>query len=83
MKLPKKSLAIGACVVAALSACSVAYSLQHPNFQSADVALANAISHIRAAQDYNGPTFGGHAARAIELAQQAREELSIADGYRR
>ena len=79
----RKSLAIGSVVIATLSACSVAYSLAHPNFQSADVALESALSHIRSAQDYNGPTFGGHAAGAAQLVQQAREELRLADGYRR
>lgn len=62
---------------------AAAYALSHPNFQNADDALQVAINHIRGAQQVNGPTFGGHAGRAIELVQQARTEVGIADEYHR
>ncbi len=82
MLSPKRLLA-GASVVAAISVCAAAYALSHPNFQAADDAIENAISRIRAAQEANGPNFGDHAARAIQLLQDARGELRIADEYHR
>ncbi|WP_213958706.1 MULTISPECIES: hypothetical protein [unclassified Variovorax] len=84
MNLPKnhiKAFAFGALCVASLSACAAAYGLSHPNFQQAENAMQAAINHIRSAQDVNGPTFGGHAGRAIELLQQAQTEISIADEF--
>ncbi|MDM0014499.1 hypothetical protein QTH87_18805 [Variovorax sp. J22P168] len=73
----------GAATATLLMGCAAAYALSHPNFQNADDALQVAINHIRGAQQVNGPTFGGHAARAIELIQQARTEVGIADEYHR
>ncbi len=66
---------------AMLTACATAYALSHPNFQAADEGIQTALNRIRAAQQVNGPNFGGHADRAIELLEQARTELSIADEY--
>ena len=78
-----KAFALGAVSMALLSACATAVALSHPNFQNAENALDTAISHIRGAVQVNGPTFGGHAARAIELIQQAQQEVGIADEYHR
>ena len=76
-----KVVAISALCIASLSACVASYALSHPNFQSAENALQAAINHIHSAQDVNGPTFGGHAGRAVELIQQAQTEIQIADEY--
>lgn len=73
----------GAVSAVLLTGCAAAYALSHPNFENAEIALQSAIGHIRGAQQVNGPTFGGHAGRAIELIQQAQQEISIADEYHR
>ncbi|HYP84490.1 hypothetical protein [Variovorax sp.] len=78
---PIKHFALGVCCMAALSACAASYALSHPNFQHAEDALQAAINHIHGAQNVNGPTFGGHAGRAIELIQQAQSEVAIADEF--
>lgn len=78
---PCKLTIATACLAAALSACTTAYALSHPNFQAADDAILAALRHIRDAQQINGPTFGGHAGRAEQLLQEARTELSIADEF--
>jgi hypothetical protein len=76
-----KAFVLGALCVASLSACAASFALSHPNFQSAEEALQAAINHIHSAQDVNGPTFGGHAGRAVELIKQAQSEVQIADEY--
>ncbi|HYP84148.1 hypothetical protein [Variovorax sp.] len=76
-----KHFALGACCMAALSACAASFALSHPNFQSAEEALQAAINHIHGAQNVNGPTFGGHAGRAVELIKQAQSEVAIADEF--
>jgi hypothetical protein len=76
-----KAFALGALCVASLSACAASFALSHPNFQQAENALQAAINHIRSAQNVNGPTFGGHAGRALELIRQAQDEVSIADEF--
>jgi hypothetical protein len=73
----------GVVATVALTACAASFALSHPNFQNAEQALQVAINHIQSAQQVNGPTFGGHAARAIELIRQAQTEVSIADEYHR
>lgn len=70
-------------VATALCACATAFALSHPNFRAADESIENAIDRIKAAQQVNGPTFGGHAARSMQLLEQARAELAIADEYHR
>jgi len=75
------SFLCGAVSTALLMGCAASYALSHPNFQNAENALQVAINHIRGAQQVNGPTFGGHAGRAIELIQQAQTEIGIADEY--
>ncbi|MDM0115454.1 hypothetical protein QTI66_25120 [Variovorax sp. J22R133] len=76
-----KAFFLGALCVASLSACAASFALSHPNFQSAEEAMQAAINHIHSAQNVNGPTFGGHAGRAVELIQQAQSEVAIADEY--
>ncbi len=66
-----------------LTGCAASYALSHPNFDNAERALQAAINHIQGAVQVNGPTFGGHAARAIELIRQAQEEVAISDEYHR
>lgn len=78
---PVKHFLLGAACVAAVSACAQPYMLSHPNFQQAEEAMQAAINHIHGAQNVNGPTFGGHAGRAVELLQQAQSEISIADEF--
>jgi len=73
----------GALTTALLTGCAAAFALSHPNFQNAENALQAAINHVRGAQQVNGPTFGGHAGRAIELMQQAQTEIAIADEFHR
>lgn len=73
----------GVATTVLLTGCAGAYALSHPNFANAEQALQVAINHIRGAQQVNGPTFGGHAGRAIELIQQAQTEVGIADEYHR
>lgn len=73
----------GVAATVALTACAASFALSHPNFDNAERALDVAIGHIQGAQQVNGPTFGGHAARAIELIRQAQTEVSIADEYHR
>ncbi|WP_077002356.1 hypothetical protein [Variovorax sp. KK3] len=73
----------GVAATALLTACATSFALSHPNFENAEQALQVAINHIRGAQQVNGPTFGGHAGRAIDLIRQAQDEISIADEYHR
>ncbi|MDB5584403.1 MAG: hypothetical protein JWR80_9579 [Bradyrhizobium sp.] len=73
----------GVATTVLLTGCAASYALSHPNFDNAERALQVAINHIRGAQQVNGPTFGGHAGRAIELIQQAQTEVSIADEFHR
>lgn len=73
----------GVAATVTLTACASAFALSHPNFQNAEQALQVAINHIQGAQQVNGPTFGGHAGRAIELIRQAEDEVAIADEYHR
>jgi hypothetical protein len=81
LKKQIKAFALGALCVAALSACAASFALSHPNFQQAENALQAAINHIQSAQDVNGPTFGGHAGRAVEFIRQAQSEVAIADEF--
>ncbi|SFM94659.1 hypothetical protein [Variovorax sp. OV329] len=79
---PLKLLVLGAaCAVAVGASAAEPYGLSHPNFQAAEDAAQAAINHIHGAQNVNGPTFGGHAGRAIELLQQAQSEIAIADQF--
>lgn len=73
----------GVCATVALTACATSFALTHPNFQNAEQALQVAVNHIRGAQRVNGPTFGGHAGRAIELIRQAQDEIAVADEFHR
>lgn len=82
MSARKTTIAI-ATMALSLTACATAFALSHPNFQAADEAIQTALNRVRAAQQVNGPTFGGHAARAAELMEQARTEIRIADEYHR
>ena len=81
LKHQVKGFVLGALCIASLSACAASFALSHPNFQQAENAMQAAINHIRSAQDVNGPTFGGHAGRAVELLQQAQNEIAIADEF--
>jgi hypothetical protein len=86
LKITMKTLTAfigGVAATAMLTACASAFALSHPNFQNAEQALQAAINHIQGAQQVNGPTFGGHAGRAIELIRQAQDEIAIADEYHR
>lgn len=78
-----KGFIAGVAATAMLTACASAFALSHPNFIQAENALQNAIGHIQEAQQVNGPTFGGHAGRAIELIRQAQHEISVADEFHR
>lgn len=82
MTIRKLTLATATLAIT-LTACATAYALSHPNFQAADASIQNAQARIRAAQQENGLAFGGHADRAAQLLEQARQELSIADEYHR
>ena len=68
---------------AMLTACATSFALSHPNFNAAEQALQAALNHINNAQQVNGPTFGGHAARAAQLIRDAQSEVAIADEYHR
>jgi hypothetical protein len=80
---PITAFAGGVVATVALTACAASFALSHANFQSAEQALQVAINHIQGAQQVNGPAFGGHAARAIELIRRAQTEVSTADEYHR
>lgn len=80
---PLTAFISGVAATITLTACASALALSHPNFENAEQALQVAIGHIRGAQQVNGPTFGGHAGRAIELIRQAQDEVAIADEYHR
>jgi hypothetical protein len=51
---------------------------RHPNIVAADRATLDAIARMRDAQHANGYDMHGHAARAIDLLQQARAEMRAA-----
>lgn len=78
-----KGFICGVAATVALTGCVSAFALSHPNFIQAENALQAAIGHIQGAQQVNGPTFGGHAVRAIELIREAQREISIADEFHR
>jgi hypothetical protein len=77
------AFASGAFAALSLAACATSFALSHPNFDHARNALNDAINRVRDAQQVNGPNFGGHAARAIELMREVSNENSIADEYHR
>ena len=58
--------------------------ITHPNLKDAYQKCNEAIGHIDHAQDNNKGEgeFGGHAAKAKELLQQAKHEIELADEYR-
>lgn len=80
---PLTAFITGVGATATIGACFSAFALSHPNFQNAEQALQAALGHIQGAQQVNGPTFGGHAGRAIEFIRQAQREVEIADEYHR
>ncbi len=51
---------------------------RHPNIAAADNDVQQAIGRMRDAQHANGYDMHGHAARAIDLLQQARAEMHAA-----
>lgn len=78
-----KSLIIGIAVVGFLSSCmsmpsqKVSYS-RHPNLAEAQTFIQNAIDKLNAAQMANEYDMGGHAAKAIQLLNQAYAEIKLA-----
>lgn len=70
----RRALAVGIVVLGLGAGCAYAGWRDHPHLAAADRALDNASMQLRAAHD--GPAqFGGHRARALELLQQARQEI--------
>jgi hypothetical protein len=67
---------------ALVSGCAVAddgyFMYRHGNIEAADSFAARAIDRMRAAQEINHYDMQGHAARAIDLMQQARIEMNMA-----
>ena len=67
---------------AMVSGCAVAddtYFLdRHPNIAAADFNAERAIDRMRAAQRANDYDMNGHAANAINLLEQARNEMGAA-----
>jgi hypothetical protein len=77
--MKKTSIALLAVLVAAIA---YGYDIRHPNLKDASQAAGVAIHHIELAQSANkGVEFGGHAAKAIGLLQQAQQEMIAADQY--
>jgi len=68
------SLASG-CAIAEMGGGAVA---RHPNIAAADDFTARAIDRMRDAQSANDDHMGGHAARAIQLLEEARREMALA-----
>lgn len=77
--MKKTSIALLAVLVATMA---YSYDIRHPNLKDAFQAAGQAIHHIELAQGANkGVEFGGHAAKAIGLLQQAQQEMVAADQY--
>ncbi len=60
------------------------YNITHPNLKDAYGEAEQAIKHVQEAQKEAGPTgveFGQHANKAIELLQQAENELVESDRW--
>jgi hypothetical protein len=72
-------LATTSLVFALASGCAVAgggyYLDKHPNIAAADDDVARAIGRMHAAQNANDHRLEGHAQHAIELLEQARQEM--------
>jgi peptidoglycan hydrolase CwlO-like protein len=77
----QKTLLTGLSILVATVA--FGYNITHPNLNDAYGAAEQAIKHIQQAQQQasKGVEFGGHADKAIELFQQAENELIQADKY--
>lgn len=66
-------------ILVAATASAFAGDLERrPNIAAADNAALEAIARMRDAQHANGYDMHGHAARAIDLLQQARAEMHAA-----
>ncbi|MEM5312749.1 hypothetical protein [Paraburkholderia sp. JHI869] len=54
---------------------------QYPNLETAQQLIDQSSSHIEAARKDHRAQFGGHAERALQLLQQAKDELREAAVY--
>ena len=73
-------------VSASLALCSAATAFaappsQYPNLETAQQLIDQSSAHIEAARKNNRDQFGGHAERALQLLQQAKDELREAAVY--
>jgi len=60
------------------------YNITHPDLKNAHDLAGQAIKQVQGAQkteNTGGSSFGGHAAKAVELLTQAQTELVAADEY--
>jgi hypothetical protein len=78
-----KTLIICIAVVGVLSSCMSmpserVSSSRHPNLAQAQTLIQNAIDKLSAAQMANEYDMGGHAAKAIQLLNQAYAEIKLA-----
>ncbi|MEM5342793.1 hypothetical protein [Paraburkholderia azotifigens] len=78
------TIAAAACVLSFVCGCAVAHEgyflSRHPIIAAADFDSQQAIEQMRAAQRANSDDMGGHAGRAIQLLQDARQEMQAAAG---
>jgi hypothetical protein len=70
------TLAAGAAIVTTLAVAGPEHG--HPNIIAARKETQNAIEHMRKAQHANEFDMGGHAQKAIDLLNQAQEEMRAA-----
>ncbi|CAG9267174.1 hypothetical protein [Paraburkholderia unamae] len=71
---------------AGLALCCVASAFaappsQYPNLETAQQLIDQSSGHIEAARKDHHDQFGGHAERALQLLQQAKDELREAAVY--
>lgn len=70
---------------AGLALCCVATAFaapsQYPNLEAAQQLIDQSSSHIEAARKDHRDQFGGHAEHALQLLQQAKDELREAAVY--
>ncbi|HEV3182417.1 MAG TPA: hypothetical protein VGY90_06355 [Steroidobacteraceae bacterium] len=77
-----KNIVVAGALSILMATAAYAYSITHPNLKDAYGLADQAIRHIQEAQqDAKGVEFGQHANKAIELFQQAENELVEADKW--
>ena len=74
-----KRFAIAASALSLVAAAALAGELhKHPNLLSAHDEIKKAMEHVTKAQTANEFDMGGHAQKAIDLLNQAQEEMRVA-----